>query len=209
MRNLLVTLCIVLPSLCFADDWTPPDNPDPSAIMWEAKADAEAGEPNFGIKVGLSTGISTVGNVGSQDRVNYTVVGENVNLAARFESLPSVLKTPIVIGPRAASQVRDHFTLLRLVSIRVKGKSNGLDVFAPLYEDEVTDDVVKRMEEYASALSAFERGDFEVAAAEWDVLAAVDWPGAGPSQALAAHSRILTKHVFNKPWDGVLETRSK
>ena len=178
-------------------------------IQTMAKKDEAAGEPSFGIKVGLSTGISTVGNVGSQDRVNYTVVGENVNLAARFESLPSVLKTPIVIGPEAARQVKDHFTLLRLVSIRVKGKTKGVDVFAPLYADEVTDSVQQRMDEYAAALKLFEEGAFEEAATAWDGLAELDWPGAGPASALAAHSRIMMNYTFEEPWDGVLETRSK
>jgi hypothetical protein len=114
-----------------------------------------------------------------------------------------------VIGPEAARQVRDHFTLLRLVSIRVKGKTKGVDVFAPLYEDEVTDIVRQRMDEYAAALKQFEEGAFEDAAAAWDALAELDWPGAGPASALAAHSRIMMNYAFEEPWDGVLETRSK
>ena len=65
------------------------------------------------------------------------------------------------------------------------------------------------MSEYNSALAEFEAGEFEIAAESWDRLAEVDWPGAGPSQALAAHARIMMNYTFEVPWDGVLETRSK
>jgi hypothetical protein len=43
MRIALIAFCVLLPNFCLADDWTPPENPDPQAILWEAKADAQAG----------------------------------------------------------------------------------------------------------------------------------------------------------------------
>ena len=174
-----------------------------------AAADQAAGEPHFDIKVGISTGSSTVGNVGSQDRVNYTVVGENVNLAARFESLPSVLGTRIVIGPRAAERVRDRFVLLRLVSVRVKGKTRGVDVFAPLDPRDHSDSLADLCARYEAALVTFEEGTFDAAAEAWDALTGIDWPGAEPAKAMATQSRLQKLRVSDTPWDGVLETQVK
>ena len=174
-----------------------------------AKRHTASGHPSFRIKIGISTGTSTVGNVGSKDRVNYTVVGANVNLAARFEGLPSVLRTPIVIGPVAAARVEGRFTLLRLATVRVRGKRRSVDAFAPFDPAEVNATVLERCAEYADALELFEAGDFEASATAWERLAEMPWPGAGPARSMAKHSRRLTSYKLHKPWDGVLETWSK
>ncbi|MEM9060635.1 MAG: adenylate/guanylate cyclase domain-containing protein [Pseudomonadota bacterium] len=174
-----------------------------------AEQDRAQDEPYFEIKVGLSTGRATVGNVGSTDRVNYTVVGENVNLAARFESLPSVLNTPIIIGPQAARLVSGEFSLLRLCTIRVKGKTVGVSVFAPLPEEVVTDAVRACMERYDQALTWFEAGAFAAAAELWAELSSENWPGAGPSKALLLEAKAMVEAPPSEDWDGVLDMRIK
>ncbi|MEL7469160.1 MAG: adenylate/guanylate cyclase domain-containing protein [Pseudomonadota bacterium] len=174
-----------------------------------AAHDIATGDPHFEIKVGLSTGRATVGNVGSSDRVNYTVVGENVNLAARFESLPGVLGTPIVIGPEAAKRVAGEFYLLRMCAIRVKGKAAGVSVFAPLPFDQVTDETVAISGRYDQALSWFEAGAFAAAAELWSELATMSWPGAGPARAMAREAEALASGPIQENWDGVFEMRSK
>lgn len=174
-----------------------------------ARRDLDAGLPNFNIKIGISTGMSTVGNVGSKDRVNYTVVGTNVNLAARFEGLPSVLRTPIVIGPETAKRIADRIALLRLVTVRVRGRTSSIDAFAPFDPQQVNDAVLAWCEDYDAALMLFEAGDFPAAEAAWERLAELDWPGAGPALSMAKHARLLKTYKLTKPWDGVRETWSK
>ena len=172
--------------------------------------DRAAGKPSFSIKVGICSGPATVGNIGASDRMNYTVIGETVNLAARFESLPPLFKTPIIIGPRTGEMVINHYELLPIVSIQVKGKSSGVRIAAPiLLRSDVTPAVREALEDFAIALSAFEEGQFETAATLWDELAERDWPGAGPSEAMATEARIMNKQLLLTPWTGVLEARSK
>ncbi len=172
--------------------------------------DRAAGKPAFAIKVGISSGSATVGNIGASDRMNYTVIGETVNLAARFESLPTLFNTPIVIGPHTTELVIDTYEVLPLVSIQVKGKSEGVLVSAPLMlREKVTPKIRAALEDYAIALSAFESGKFETAAELWDELSLRDWPGAGPSGAMAEESRLMNKQLLLTPWTGVLEARSK
>ena len=176
----------------------------------EAVRDREKGLPGFSIKVGISSGPATVGNVGSRKRLNYTVIGDTVNQAARFESLPSLFKTPIVIGPETARRIEIEYELLPIVSIQVKGKSDGLQVFAPMALRGTLDDhTMDRLDDYAIALKAFEEGKFDTAAALWDDLAAQDWPGAEMAGAMADEARYTSNLPLPDGWNGVLEARGK
>ncbi|MEM1162610.1 MAG: adenylate/guanylate cyclase domain-containing protein, partial [Pseudomonadota bacterium] len=173
-----------------------------------AAEDRAAGRTAFAVKVGISSGMATLGNVGSEDRVNYTVVGETVNRAARLESLPGTFKTPIVIGPETAELTGTEYDLLRICKIQVKGKSEGIDVFAPLLRPMGAAERHPQSELFDQALSAFEAGDFGGAAEVWSGLADQVWPGAGASGAMAEQARAFTD-LPPENWTGVLEATSK
>ena len=61
-----------------------------------------SGGKDFGVKIGINTGNAIVGNVGSKTRLNYTVLGEAVNIVARLENLPPVYGCDVVISDRTA-----------------------------------------------------------------------------------------------------------
>lgn len=85
--------------------------------------------PRVAVGVGVNTGRCVVGNMGSHRRLNYTALGDAVNLAARLESASKELGVTIVIGPETARQVGDRLPLKALGPIRVKGKQDAIDVF--------------------------------------------------------------------------------
>src|SRR5262249_45233570 len=73
------------------------------AAVQHAKDEADAdGRPGYSVKIGLNSGRAVVGNVGAEDRFNYTAVGETVNIAARLESVPGDYGCRIVVGPATA-----------------------------------------------------------------------------------------------------------
>jgi adenylate cyclase len=181
-----------------------------AAVAELARADCAEGKHAFEIKIGISSGPATVGNIGAQDRMNYTVVGETVNLASRFESLPSLFRVPIIMGPGTAKAVADHYCLLPVVSIRVKGKSKGVQIFTPLCKvQDSRPETTALIGEYATALRAFEDADFITAAEIWQDLSDRNWRGAGPAQTMAEEASALARRSLVEPWDGTMEAESR
>jgi len=82
------------------------------------------------IGIGINTGRCTVGNMGSDLRFQYTVMGDSVNLASRLEGQTKVYGLPILIGSRTAAAVAEQFALLEIDSIRVKGKTEAEVIYA-------------------------------------------------------------------------------
>ncbi len=85
--------------------------------------------PQLDIGIGINTGTCVVGNIGSEQRFDYSVLGDPVNLASRLEGQSKNYGTRIVIGPETAAMVPD-FALLELDLIAVKGKTRAMRVFA-------------------------------------------------------------------------------
>jgi adenylate cyclase len=96
------------------------------ALNAERKQEAEAaGKPFIPIKIGIgiNTGRVTVGNMGSDMRFQYTVLGDAVNLASRIEGQTKSYGVQILIGARTAEAVKDKFAIVEIDCITVKGKT--------------------------------------------------------------------------------------
>jgi len=81
------------------------------------------------IGIGLNSGIMTVGNMGSPTRMNYTLMGDNVNLGARLEGTNKEYGTNVIISEFTYGLVKDHFLVRELDNIRVKGKNKPVLIY--------------------------------------------------------------------------------
>ncbi len=86
-------------------------------------------EKRLAIGIGINSGIMTVGNMGSPGRMNYTLMGDNVNLGARLEGTNKVYGTMIIVSEYTYARVKDDFIFRELDTIRVKGKNRPVVIY--------------------------------------------------------------------------------
>jgi adenylate cyclase len=96
-------------------------------VKWKAE-----GKKIIDIGIGINTGEMIVGNMGSKEKMEYTVIGDNVNLGSRLEGLNKEYKTHIIISAAVYREVQDVIEAKPLGSVKVKGKENAVDIYEVL-----------------------------------------------------------------------------
>ena len=109
-------------------------------VEWEADAKARGTtSPYVAIGIGLNSGPCCVGNMGSDLRFDYSVIGDDVNLASRLEGQSKTYGVPIVIGENTRARL-DRVAVLELDLLRVKGKQRPVRIFALLGDESMIGD---------------------------------------------------------------------
>ncbi len=113
--------------------------------------------PSVKVGVGVATGASFVGHLGSRHRMSYTVIGDTVNTAQRLEKATREYKVPIIVSQATAKQSR-HLRCRMLDTIQVRGKHQFLTIYQPLvFGDKIDDSLASELERHHHALKFYQQ----------------------------------------------------
>jgi adenylate cyclase len=167
--------------------------------------------PEIRAGIGLNTGPGCVGNMGSAQRVTYTVLGDSVNTASRLEALSAAYGVDLVIGAETAAAVAD-FALLELDQVRVKGKAMPVRIFTALGDNAVatTDEFRELRARHIALLGAYRQCDWDVALAA--LAACREMAPEAFGSFYDVYERRISEFRHHPPpqdWDGVYTAMSK
>ena len=157
-------------------------------------------------RIGLHTGVANVGNFGSETHVDYTAIGESVNLAARLESLNKYLGTSVLISGATKQEIGNHISTRYMGRFRLKGFENSVEVYEIIGGSSTANP--SSNDDFACGLEAFRRRDF-IAAQSAFSRALEAKPQDGPANFYSRHVTQLMGQKLPDNWKGEVELKEK
>ncbi|MFA6471935.1 MAG: adenylate/guanylate cyclase domain-containing protein, partial [Candidatus Latescibacterota bacterium] len=168
------------------------------------------GRAELKARIGINSGPMVIGNMGSREIFDYTVMGDNVNLSSRLEGANKVYGTYIMCSEATRQMVENSIITRELDLIRVKGKKSGVRIFEVLAKktDGISETRQRLIETYQRGIEAYKDRRWEEGIALFQESLDIDTSD-GPS---ALYLERCTEFLSNPPqedWDGIFTMRTK
>jgi adenylate cyclase len=166
------------------------------------------GRPRMDVGIGINTGPMLVGNMGSSRRFNFTIMGDNVNLASRLEQLNKTFGTRLIVSETTYQAVHDKVAARELDLIRVKGKTKPVKIYELLGPIEDGERVRPFVDRFHTALDAYRSQHWETAIGLFGELLR-DFPEDRPTRLFVQRCWDLIERPPEGAWDGVFVMEAK
>ena len=164
------------------------------------------GKPEFKIGIGINYGVVTVGNIGSDKKMDYTIIGEMVNLGSRLEGLTKIYKQALLISESLHLKVKDQVPCRLLDTVAVKGTTKGVRIYTT--KKTLTDLEEKIWNLHNNGMEHYYGRDFDKAMANFKEVLTLN-PEDFNAGMIMARCEDYRKNPPPKTWDGVeiMETK--
>lgn len=121
------------------------------------------GKPTFLTNIGIHLGEAIVGNVGSSERLNYTALGDPINVASRLEGINKLYNTKIIVSRAVYNLIKDKFILRKIDRVAVKGKVSADDIYELMADNEsqLQFDLHTYLEYFDKAFNAYQHQNWD------------------------------------------------
>ena len=168
------------------------------------------GKPQARARIGINTGLMVVGNMGSRNIFDYTVLGDSVNVASRLETANKEYGTEIMIGEETYTQAKADLKVRELDVIRVKGRTQPVRVYELLAEPGTALSFEKEelLNHFSQGLEDYKNWRWKEAIAHFQAALEIA-PDDGPSLALLSRCRAFRTIPPPEDWDGIYQQASE
>lgn len=169
----------------------------------------EQGKPELKVRIGLYSGTAVVGNMGSRNRMDYTMMGDTVNTAARLEGVNKIYGTYALIGQPTYEAAAGAIFARELDAVTVVGKKIPVAIYEVLgRRGQVDETLVKITETYAQGLSEYRQRNWDKAIARFTEALAIT-PDDGPSLTMIKRCEAFRATPPPDDWNGAFSMTTK